>query len=363
MNDEDYMAEALDLAARGRGYASPNPMVGAIVVNDGRVVGRGYHREAGGAHGEVNALDDAGDAAKGACLYVTLEPCNHTGRTPPCTESILSAGVARVVVAMADPNPRVRGNGAAHLRERGVEVTIGLCEDRAVHLNEAYIKWVRTKRPFVMLKCAATLDGRIATSTGDSKWISGEESRKYVHELRHGVDAIMVGIGTVKKDDPSLTTRREGVRGRDPLRVILDEDLAIPEEAKVLRLDSDSDTFIFSGNGVQERRRRRIERPGVRVLCSDLKGGQIDIDGLMRQLGEADITSLLIEGGSHVFSSALSAGIVDKLILFYAPKILGGDDGIPIFRGTGPTLMSGSIPVKNTRLRRLGEDIMIEGYL
>lgn len=363
MNDQEYMDEALDLAEKGRGFTSPNPMVGAVVVKGGKVVGRGYHRAVGKAHAEVNALDDAGDAAKGACLYVTLEPCNHTGRTPPCTEKILSAGVTRVVIASADPNPDVKGNGAAYLRRQGIDITIGVCEDRAVCLNESYIKFVQTKRPFVILKCAATLDGRIATSTGDSKWISGEQSRKYVHELRHGVDAILVGSGTVKKDDPSLTTRLEGVEGRDPIRIILDEDLNISEGAKVLRLDSDSDTLLFTGKAVPEDKKIRIENLGVRVLYSALRDDQIDIDPLMVQLGKMGITSLLIEGGSHVFSSALSAGIVDKIILFYGPKILGGDDGVPIFRGKGPTLMSGSIPVKNIRSQRFDDDIMIEGYL
>ena len=363
MNDQDHMNEALDLAGKGRGFTSPNPMVGAVVVKDGIVVGRGYHQAVGEAHAEVNALDDAGDAARDACLYVTLEPCNHIGRTPPCTEKIVSSRVARVVIAMADPNPTVKGNGAAYLRQQGVEVTMGVCEDQALRLNESYIKYVRTNRPFVIMKCAATLDGRIATSTGDSKWISGEQSRRYAHELRHSVDAILVGSGTIKKDDPSLTTRLDGIEGRDPLRIILDSRLSISEKAKVLRLDSDSDTLLFTSKGVPEDRRNRIENLGARVLYSALKDDQIDVEPLMAQLGEMGITSLLIEGGSHVFSSFLSAGIVDKIILFYGPKILGGDDGVPIFRGKGPTLMSGSLPVKDIQFQRFDNDIMIEGYL
>lgn len=363
MNDQDYMSEALDLAAKGRGFTSPNPMVGAVVVKDGIVVGRGYHKAVGADHAEVDALDDAGVSAKGASLYVTLEPCNHTGRTPPCTEKILFSRVARVVIAMADPNPTVEGNGAAYLRQHDVEITMGVCEDRAARLNESYIKYVQTNRPFVIMKCAATLDGRIATSTGDSKWISGKQSRQFVHELRHSVDAILVGSGTIKKDDPSLTTRIEGPEGRDPLRIILDSRLSISEKAKVLRLDSDSDTLLFTRKGVPEDRKKRIENSGARVLYSALKDDKIDVGPLMTQLGKMGIASLLIEGGSHVFSSVLSAGIVDKIILFYGPKILGGDDGVPIFRGKGPTLMSGSLPVKNIRFERFDDDMMVEGYL
>lgn len=364
MDDTHYMALALELAERGRGFTSPNPMVGAVVVHDDKVVGRGYHEAVGKAHGEVNAIDDAGDSARGSCLYVTLEPCNHTGRTPPCTEKILASGVHRVVIAMADPNPDVRGNGAAALQAHGIDVALGICESRARRLNEAYIKYVRTKRPFVTIKCAATLDGYIATRTGDSKWISGESSRRYVHRLRHSVDAILVGKGTLHNDDPSLTTRLEdGDHPLDPTRIILDEDLSISENAKVLRLDSDSDTVLVTGPGVSEQKKIRVEKSGARVLEIPLKDGWIDLDLLFDQLGKIGITSLLIEGGSHVFTSALSAGLVDKVIFFYAPKILGGDDGVPIFRGQGPGSMDGSLPVKDVRFQRFDDDIMIEGYL
>ncbi|MEE8398557.1 MAG: bifunctional diaminohydroxyphosphoribosylaminopyrimidine deaminase/5-amino-6-(5-phosphoribosylamino)uracil reductase RibD [Desulfobacterales bacterium] len=365
MDDNHYMALALELAERGRGFTSPNPMVGAVVVNRGKVVGRGYHEAVGQAHGEVNAIEDAGDDAQGSCLYVTLEPCNHTGRTGPCTEKILASGVRRVVIAMADPNPDVTGNGAAALQARGIDVTMGVGETRAKRLNEAYIKYVRTRRPFVTIKCAATLDGRIATRTGDSKWISGESSRRYVHQLRHSVDAILVGKGTLHKDDPSLTTRL-GDRdqpGLDPIRIILDEDLSISEKAKVLRLDSDSDTVLVTGSGVSEDKKKRVEKAGVRVLEIPLKDRWIDLDLLLDHLGKIAITSLLIEGGSHVFASALSAGLVDKVIFFYAPKILGGDDGVPIFRGQGPASMADSLAVKDIRVQRFDDDIMIEGYL
>ena len=363
MDDIQYMEMALDLAEKGRGYTSPNPMVGAVVVKGGSIIGKGYHQAVGQAHGEVNALNDAGDGAKGSTLYVSLEPCNHTGRTPPCTERILSAGVKRVVVAMSDPNPDVTGGGAAYLQKQGIDVTLGICEKRAQYLNEAYIKYVQTKRPFVIMKCATTLDGHIATRTGDSKWISGIKARRYVHQLRHGVDGILVGSGTVAKDNPSLTTRLEGQDGHDPVRIILDENLSISEEAKVLRLNSDSDTILVIGRFVSEEKKKQIEKTGARVIPAALKDNWIDLDLLMDQLGKMEITSLLIEGGSHVFTSALSAGIVDKMIFFYGPKILGGDDGIPIFRGRGPELMAESLLLRDIRVQRFDDDIMIEGYL
>jgi len=367
MDDKRFMKMALDLAEKGQGFTSPNPMVGAVVVNDGKVVGKGYHQAAGKAHAEVNAIDDAGALAKDATLYVTLEPCNHTGRTPPCTEKVLSACIRRVVVAMNDPNPNVEGGGSDYLKSQGIDVTVGVCEDQAKKLNEVYIKYVSTQRPFSIVKCAATLDGRIATRTGDSRWVTGEESRKYVHRLRHAVDAIMVGINTVKKDDPSLTTRLtnriENFKGLDPTRVILDTHLRISEKAKLLQLDSDSDTIIVTGHSVSGDKKTGIENQGARIIESPLKDGLIDLDRLMDHLGALGITSLLIEGGSSVIASALSSGIVDKIIFFFAPKILGGDDGMPICKGAGAALMSSCIPVKDIHVLRFGDDVMIEGYI
>jgi len=360
------MKMALDLAAKGLGYTSPNPMVGAVIVKDNKVVGKGFHQAAGKAHAEVNAIDDAGISADGATLYVTLEPCNHTGRTPPCTEKILAAGISRVVVAMEDPNPGVRGGGIAYLTSRGVNVTVGVCENEARQLNEIFIKYSKTKRPFAIIKCAATLDGRIATRTGDSRWVTGEASRNFVHQLRHAVDAIMVGIDTVVRDDPSLTTRLNKDlpdKGRDPVRVVLDTRLRIPKAAKLLRLDSDSDTLIITGPDVSGDQKAGIEKQGAKVIEAPVKDGMIDLGGLMDNLGALGLTSLLIEGGSRVIASALAAGIADKIIFFYAPKILGGDDGVPICQGPGPALMDQSIPVKDVQVRRFGDDIMVEGYI
>ena len=363
MDDHAFMTMALELAGLGAGYTSPNPMVGAVVVKDGRVVGKGYHRTAGSAHAEVNAIDDAGDEARGATLYVSLEPCNHTGRTPPCTEKIISAGIRRVVSAMADPNPNVAGGGHAYLRSRGIDVSCGLLEKQALRLNESFVKHVQTGLPFVILKCAATLDGRIATRSGDAKWITGSASRQFVHRLRHEVDAIMVGVGTVKTDDPSLTTRLETKTGRNPRRIILDTRLNVPETAKVLQPAHDSDSIIVAGPEAPIEKKVLLEQKGAAVLQLPLKDGRIDLGLLIKRLGEMNITSLLVEGGAAVLASALSAGIADKIYFFYAPKILGGDDGVPICRGAGAALISEAVTVTDIEVHRFDDDVMIEGYI
>ncbi|MBU0543867.1 MAG: bifunctional diaminohydroxyphosphoribosylaminopyrimidine deaminase/5-amino-6-(5-phosphoribosylamino)uracil reductase RibD [Proteobacteria bacterium] len=366
MDDLFFMKMALDLAENGRGFTSPNPMVGAVVVKDGKVVGKGYHAAAGKAHAEINAIDNAKMDAKGAVLYVTLEPCNHFGKTPPCTEKIIKAGIRRVVSAMKDPNPDVKGGGAEYLRNKGIEVEFGVCESEAKRQNEVFIKYVEQKRPFVIVKCASTLDGRIATKTGDSKWVTCEESRQFVHRLRHFSDAVMVGIDTVKRDDPKLTARIEGSKCLDPARVILDSRLSISEDAILLQQHSDSDTIIVISDSVSDeallQKKRRLETKGIKFIESPTKGNLIDLEPLMNILGSMEITSLLIEGGSRVISSAFSAGIVDKIFFFFAPKILGGN-GVPICSGPGPALMSGCIPVKEVAINRFGNDILIEGYI
>jgi diaminohydroxyphosphoribosylaminopyrimidine deaminase/5-amino-6-(5-phosphoribosylamino)uracil reductase len=363
MNDHDYMKLALDLAEKGRGWTSPNPMVGAVVVKDGRVVGRGYHQRAGGPHAEVNAIDEAGDRARGATLYVTLEPCNHVGRTPPCTRKIIEAGIRRVVVAMTDPNPGVKGGGNGYLQDQGVEVATGICEMEALTLNEGFITWVTTGRPFVIAKCAATLDGRIATRTGDSRWVTGPAARQFVHRIRHAVDGIMVGVETVKKDDPSLTTRLDGETGSDPTRIILDTHLSIPLSAKMLNQASDAPTWVVCGPHAPADRRAALEGSGARVVVGAMETGRVDLQALMDQVGAMGITSLLIEGGGTVLGSAFAAEIVDKICFFYAPKILGGDDGVPICRGTGPESMQQSIPIHDLSVFRFDTDVMIQGYL
>ena len=367
MNDRDFMRLAIDLARRGEGYTSPNPMVGAVLVKNGEVVGRGYHQAVGKPHAEVNAVADAGPLAQGATLYVTLEPCNHTGRTPPCTHTILNAGIQRVVVATRDPNPDVTGNGIEYLQSKGLDVYVGPCEKEAQRLIESFSKYIRTKRPFVILKCAATLDGRIATRTGDSRWVTGPAARQRVHQIRHAVDAIMVGKETVIKDDPSLTTRLDGQAGSDPVRIILDTHLSISPQAQVLHLESKAGTILVKGDAPETEadrtRRESLVAQGAKIIETPLKDGRIDLDYLMVNLGQAGITSLLIEGGGRVLASALAAKIADKIIWFYAPKILGGDDGVPMCRGTGPTLMQDCYMVTHLNVETIGDDVMIEGYL
>ncbi len=363
MDDRYFMKMALGMAARGEGFTSPNPMVGAVIVNDGTVVGMGYHKAAGGAHAEIHAIRDAGLSANDATLYVTLEPCNHTGRTPPCTESIIDAGIKRVVVAARDPNPDVEGGGIKCLQQHGIKVEAGICEDEARKLNEVFNNYIITKRPFVTAKCASTLDGRIATRTFDSKWITCPESRRFVHGLRHACDAIMVGVETVKQDDPSLTTRLEGKKTLDPIRIILDTRLSVPENAKIFHLDSAADTLIITGDYVSKEKKERIEKRGARVIEAPVKDGLIDLYQLIDYLGNLGITSLLIEGGSRVNASAFRAGIVDKIYFFYGPRIFGGDDGVPVCRGPGPALMKDSIPITGVRVRQFGDDVMVEGYL
>jgi diaminohydroxyphosphoribosylaminopyrimidine deaminase/5-amino-6-(5-phosphoribosylamino)uracil reductase len=361
MNDNDYMAIALELAARGAGRVSPNPMVGAVVVRDGRIVGKGYHQAVGGPHAEVHALDDAAEQAMGATLYVTLEPCNHHGRTPPCTEKILRSGIRRVVVAMADPNPDVRGGGNAFLRDHGLEVVCGIREAEARRLNEGFVKFVRTRRPFVVLKIAATLDGRTATSNGDSRWVTGPEARSMVHRMRHRMDAILVGIGTVKADDPQLTARLPDEAGVDPIRLVLDTHLAMPLDAQMLRQRSEAPTYLVCGPETDRQRRRMLTECGARILEVPLKGAHVDMVALMAQLGQMNIASVLIEGGATVAGSALRSDIVDKVALFYAPKLLGGE-GVPMCAGPGPQWMKEALPLENVTVERVGADILVQGY-
>jgi diaminohydroxyphosphoribosylaminopyrimidine deaminase/5-amino-6-(5-phosphoribosylamino)uracil reductase len=363
MDDQHFMQMALDLAIKGEGFTSPNPMVGAVVVKESQVVGSGYHRKVGQPHAEVHAIDAAGERAKDATLYVTLEPCNHTGRTPPCTRKIIEAGIKRVVIAMLDPNREVVGGGAEFLNQQGIQVTTGIRHKQARKLNEAFVKYVRTGRPFVIAKCAATLDGRIATRTGDSRWVTGEKARRFVHRLRHAVDGIMVGINTIRADNPSLTSRLPDGRGQDPVRVILDTHLSMSPDAKLLRQTSTADTILVVGEALAQDKKKVFEKEGVRVIQSALQNGLIDLCALMDQLGAMEISSLLIEGGSRVLASAFGAGIVDKVIFFYGPKILGGDDGVPICSGPGANLMSQSIAVGDINVQRFDDDVMIEGYI
>jgi len=320
--DGAFMRRALELGRRGLGRTSPNPAVGAVVVRAGKVVGEGFHRRAGGPHAEVEALRRAGTKARGATLYCTLEPCSHQGRTPPCAPAVAAAGIARVVVGTIDPNPRVRGRGMRLLRRGGVETTIGTEEESCRELLRFFAHHQRHGRPFVRLKLAASLDGRIAAAGGSARWITGPAARALVHRWRDEMDAVLVGSGTALADDPALTCRRRG--GRDPLRIVLDGRLRLPPTARLLR-EGDSPVWVVTGTGYDRRRAARLERAGARVVAVARRRGRLDVGALLDRLGEDGVLSLLVEGGGEVAAGLLSGGHVDEICLFSAPILLGGD--------------------------------------
>ncbi len=361
-HDEHYMRLALRLAAKARGRTSPNPMVGAVLVKGGRVIASGYHHRAGSPHAEALALAKAGKSAAGATLYVTLEPCSHTDkRTPPCAPLVVRSGVKRVVVAMTDPNPRVSGGGIRALRSAGIAVAIGARADEANKLNEAYIKHVTGGMPFVTLKIAQTLDGRIATSRGESQWITGAKARKEGHILRSHNDAILVGINTVIKDDPSLTARIPG--GRDPVRVIVDSRLRIPLDAQVLVQKSPARTIVATLAGAPKVKIKRLRDAGAEVLPVRSARGRVDLRDLMKKLGKMNITSVLAEGGSEINAALLKAGLADKVVLFVAPLLMTGRDSLCAIGGVSPVRLSQALRLHEVAVRMIGEDLMIEGYV
>jgi diaminohydroxyphosphoribosylaminopyrimidine deaminase/5-amino-6-(5-phosphoribosylamino)uracil reductase len=360
--DERYMRMALRLAEKARGRTSPNPMVGAVVVKNGHVKGRGYHRKAGEPHAEAIALKKAGPAAKGATLYVTLEPCSHTNkRTPPCTPLVIQSGVKRVVIAMIDPNPHVSGGGISTIKKSGIKLTTGVLEAEARKLNEAFIKHVTTKTPFVTLKIAQTLDGKIATASGESKWITGEGARIEGHKLRDINDAILVGINTILKDNPSLTARIPG--GRDPVRVIVDSRLRIPLNARVLIQKSQSKTVIATLSNVPEIKIKKLQDIGAEVLTTKSVLGRVDLQDLMKKLGMKGIMNVLIEGGAEVNAAALKSSIVDKIVMFIAPTIMTGRDSLCSIGGISPRKLGHAIKLRSVTSRLIGQDLMLEGYI
>lgn len=353
------MKRVLRLARKGEGKTSPNPMVGALVVRDGHVVGKGYHRKAGEPHAEVIALEEAGERARGATLYVNLEPCTHFGRTPPCSPRVIDSGVRRVVIGMKDPNPLVSGRGISTLSEAGLEVEVGVLEEACRALNEAFCKYILRKEPFVVLKAAMTLDGKVATREGDSKWISCEASRRWVHRLRSVVDGVVVGIGTVLKDDPLLTARLDG--RRNPLRIVLDSRLRIPENARVIGEDP-RQLIVATTEASPVTKRLALEKRGVHVEVFDSQNGRVNLRSFLLGMGAMGVTSLLVEGGSVVNGAFLDQGLVDKVILFIAPKLIGDGEALPVFGGRGVSRLNDAIAVKGMRVRRLGDDLLVEGY-
>ncbi|WP_031515252.1 bifunctional diaminohydroxyphosphoribosylaminopyrimidine deaminase/5-amino-6-(5-phosphoribosylamino)uracil reductase RibD [Desulfofalx alkaliphila] len=362
LSDRHFMKEALQLAAKAEGYTSPNPMVGAVVVKNNMVVGKGYHQRAGSPHAEVHALREAGDQARGATLYVTLEPCCHYGRTPPCTEAIKAAGIRKVVVAMTDPNPKVAGKGIEILKEAGIEVVSGVLEEEAARLNEIFLKYISHNKPLVALKAAVSLDGKIATSTGESQWITGSESRNYAHVLRHRYDAILVGVNTVLIDNPSLTTRLPEGKGLDPIRVVLDSKCRTPLNAKVINQPSNARTIIVTTKAAPRDRIKALEAAGAEVIVAEDHNGRVSIPDLLEHLGRRQITGLLVEGGAGVHGSFLEAKAVDKVYWFIAPMIIGGVNAPGAVGGEGVKSLTDAMRIKHLTLHRFGPDICVEGY-
>jgi diaminohydroxyphosphoribosylaminopyrimidine deaminase/5-amino-6-(5-phosphoribosylamino)uracil reductase len=362
------MRLALRLAAKGRGTTSPNPMVGAVVVNRGRIVGRGFHVRPGHPHAEIIALRRAGVRAQGASLYVTLEPCCHVEkRTPPCVPAVIRSGVRRVVVAAHDPNPRVKGKGVAALRRAGLSLTVGIAKPEAEELNRAYNHWIETQRPYVILKAGMTLDGQIATASGEAKWITSARSRREVHQLRSQVDAILVGIGTVLSDDPSLTARIgsqfKKLAVRQPLRIVVDSQLRIPLHARVLSNQEAAKTVVATTDSAPVVRRRALQKRGIEVLTIAREGKWVSLRALMRKLGTRGVTSLLVEGGSELNAAMLKAKLVQRIQLYIAPTLLGGGNAKGVIGGKSPARLGQAIKLRNMRTRSVGRDLVVEGNL
>jgi len=360
MEDEVFMKKALRLARRGLGKTSPNPMVGALVVKEGEILGKGYHRRYREAHAEVIALRSAKGNVRGASMYVTLEPCCHQGWTPPCVDAIIGAGVSEVVIGTPDPNPRVNGKGIGILRDHGIHVRVGVLEERCRELNEAYFKHIRTGIPLVTLKFAQSLDGRIATKTGRSQWISSPETLRLAHKLRSTHDGVLVGIGTVFADDPSLTVRL--IKGQNPHRIIVDSTLRIPLKAKILNDDDVERTIIVATEGANRKKAQSLHHLGAEILWAskDHRGG-VDLRDLLVQLGRMGITSILVEGGSKIITSVLRQGLADKIVIVMAPKLIG--EGIEALGDLKIRDLSKALRVSEMKTRKLGQDIVIEGRL
>lgn len=359
--DEPYMRQALSIAQHAIGRTSPNPMVGAVIVREGRVVGQGWHRQAGTPHAEINALQQAGDLAQGATMYVTLEPCSHYGRTPPCADAVVAAGIKKVVVAMNDPNPLVAGRGIKKLREAGIEVVEDVLAAEAAAINEIFIKYISTQMPFVVLKSAMSLDGKIAAHTGHSQWITGPQSRERVQKLRDSYDAILVGIGTVLADNPSLTTRLP-YKGQNPTRIIIDSLARTPLHAHVVT-DGLASTIIVVTHEAPEDRINALRACGAEVLIAKVKQGGVDLRQLFKTLTLRGITSILIEGGGSINASVLEANLVDKIYWFIAPKIIGGQGALGPVGGQGVTDVNHAYLFEDMNIELIGQDILISAYM
>lgn len=356
--DEKYMKRALELAEKAKGHTLPNPLVGSVIVKDGKIIGEGYHKKAGQPHAEVNAIKSAVESVEGATIYVTLEPCSHYGKTPPCSDLIIKSGFKKVVVAAVDPNPLVAGRGILRIRDAGIDVLLGVCEKESIKLNEVFNYFITTQRPFIHMKYAMTLDGKIATETGESKWISSEQSREHAHRLRGELSGIMVGIGTVLKDNPQLTCRIEGYK--NPIRIVVDSQLRIPLNAKVLSDQDQAKTIILTTRFASEEKLSTLKAKDIEIIKVKSTDKRVDLNQAMNVLGKKGIDSILLEGGGQLNASALEAGIVNKLTAYIAPKLLGGEKALSPVEGKGVQHMSEAYLFKDVQTYQLGEDIVIE---
>jgi len=355
-----YMKLAMQLALKGQGKTSPNPMVGALVVKNGRIIGRGFHERCGFSHAEVIALNKAGKNSKGSTLYVTLEPCAHFGRTPPCVESIIRSGVKKVIVGMIDPNPLNNGRGVSILRQNKIKVEVGFLEEELRRMNEVFIKYITKRIPFVTIKVAESLDGKIATKTGDSKWITSDKSLNFSHRIRKNYDAIMVGVNTVLRDNPRLDT---WFSKKHPIKIIIDSQLSIPEDSDIFSPNSQVIIVTLPHPPGQETENRRIIEQKAKILEVKEKSGEINLRDAMKKLAQLDLTNILVEGGGTLIGSLFDEGLVDKVLFFIAPKIVGGKDAVGSVMGRGVARIDKAIKVKNIKIKRFGEDFLFEGRI
>lgn len=361
IKDRQYMRLALSLAAKGAGRVNPNPLVGAVIVHHNKVIAKGYHEQYGGPHAEINAMRSTPLNIKGATMYVTLEPCSHDGKTPPCADALIEAQISRVFIAMMDPNPLVAGKGIEKLRAHGIEVIVGLLEAEAMELNRVFIKYIKINKPYVVLKSAMSLDGKIATYSGHSKWISCEKSRQYVHTLRNELKGIMVGVNTIIADDPELTTRLKDGTGRNPVRIVADSRGRIPLSAKVLQHPADNPIIIATTSRFPDQKRIFLERLGHRLLIVAEVKGKVDLIALMDELGRLGIDGILLEGGGTLNESALKSGIVDEVQFMIAPLLLGGRDAISPVEGQGFETVNAGITLHRLTIKKMGNDMLVTG--
>lgn len=363
-NDAYYMKLALEFAKKGLGRVSPNPAVGAILVKEGQIVGKGYHQKAGTPHAEINAIRDADIRAKESTLYVNLEPCTHYGKTPPCVNSIIRAGIKRVVIGMIDPNPLVAGKGVQILQDSGIEVIYGVMENESKKLNEFFCKFIQSKIPFVTLKGAISLDGKVATKTGESRWITSEKSRNLVHKLRNIYDAVIVGVGTVIKDDPLLTTR--GIKNsRNPIRIIVDSRLSIPLNSKIVESAKNMNipTIIYTTSLALSSKIKELSSYGLEVVITEEKDEKVNLSSLLKNLGEREISSLLLEGGPTLNDAFLQEDLIDKVLIFINPSFLGGKDTPSLIGGFGIAKLEQRYQLERVNYRKIGDDLLVEGYI